>query len=279
MIMDENNFGNAFLYSCFFDKAFGHEQFVPEHVISYQISGETHIDHQNGVMILKEGQIMVAHRHQLAKAFKYPAEGKEYRSLSVMLHIDRLNQFGMEHHVSFDKKYIGEPNILLEPNSFLEGYFQSLIPYVEQSKSVSKQMETIKVNEIITLLLEIHPELKTFLFDFSEPFKIDLEEFMVKNYQYNVPIENFAKLTGRSLASFKRDFNKTFQTSPRKWLKDKRLSEAYYLIKQKQRKPVDIYLDLGFENLSHFYSSFRTKFGTTPATIGTPFSTSHDANS
>jgi len=267
MNMDDLNFGNAFLYSCYFDKALGNEQFVSEHVVSYQISGETHIDHQNGVIILKEGQLLISHRHQLAKAFKYPAKNKEYRSLSVMLNAERLRKFGIDHHYALDKKYNGVPNILLDSNPFLDGFFQSLVPYVEQAKLVSAQMETVKVNEVLTLLLETNPELKIFLFDFSEPFKIDLEEFMLKNYRYNVPIENFAKLTGRSLASFKRDFQKIFNSSPRKWLKEKRLSEAYYLIEKKQRKPTDIYLDLGFENLSHFYSSFKEKFGITPAMI------------
>jgi AraC-like DNA-binding protein len=267
MNMDEINFGNAFVYSCYFDKAFGHEQFVSEHVISYQISGETHIDHQNGVIVLKEGQLMISHRNQLAKAFKYPAKNKEYRSLSVILHAERIRKFGMDQHYALDKKYNGVPNVLLKSNSFTDSFFQSLVPYVEQVDHVSKQMEAAKVNEILTLLLETYPELKTFLFDFSEPFKIDLEEFMRKNYQYNVPIEKFAKLTGRSLASFKRDFQKIFETSPRKWLQEKRLSEAYHLLEKKQRKPADIYLDLGFENLSHFYSSFKEKFGITPAMI------------
>jgi len=149
----------------------------------------------------------------------------------------------------------------------MDSYFHSLLPYVEQANQVSQQMEDNKVREVLTLLLENYPELRTFIFDFSEPHKIDLEKFMVKNYQYNVPLENFAKLTGRSLASFKRDFEKIFQTSPRKWLKERRLDEAYYLIHKKKQKPSDIYLDLGFENLSHFYSSFKEKFGITPAAI------------
>ena len=90
---------------------------------------------------------------------------------------------------------------------------------------------------------------------------------MLQNFHYNVPIEHFAKLTGRSLAAFKRDFNHIFKTSPRKWLQEKRLKEAYHLIQQKRRKPTEIYLELGFENLSHFYTSFKQKFGVTPASI------------
>ena len=156
---------------------------------------------------------------------------------------------------------------MLKPDALLKSYFQSLLPYVEQSEKISKKLAAIKTNEAIELLLHLKSSLKSFLFDFSEPHKIDLEKFMLQNFHYNVPIEHFAKLTGRSLAAFKRDFGHIFQTSPRKWLQEKRLTEAYHLIKQKKRKPTEIYLELGFENLSHFYTSFKQKFGVTPASI------------
>jgi AraC-like DNA-binding protein len=90
---------------------------------------------------------------------------------------------------------------------------------------------------------------------------------MNKNFIFNLPIDAFAKLTGRSLSGFKRDFQESFNTSPKKWLKEKRLQEAYYLIKHKNKKPTDIYLDLGFENLSHFYYSFKEKYGLTTSEI------------
>jgi len=267
MSIEEKDFGKAFLYSCYVDKAFGHEQFIPEHVVMFQISGETHFDHEKGKLVTKEGQLLIARRNQLAKAFKYPSKNADYQSIAILLHTDRLKKYALDHQLSSDKKQAADNNILLEGDAFIKSYFESLAPYAEASDRVSPQMETIKIYELTTLLLERYPSLKDLLFDFSEPFKIDLEEFMLKNYKYNVPLENFAKLSGRSLASFKRDFEKIFRTSPRKWLQEKRLSEAYYLIENKRKRPVDIYLDLGFENLSHFYASFKEKFGITPATI------------
>jgi AraC-like DNA-binding protein len=108
----------------------------------------------------------------------------------------------------------------------------------------------------------------TFLFDFSEPHKIDLEKFMLNNFQFNVPVEKFAQLTGRSLAGFKRDFFKTFGRSPRQWLQDKRLTEARYQIEKKNKKPSAIYLDLDFESLSHFSNAFKQKFGVAPRELG-----------
>jgi len=258
---------DSFVYSCSFEKQRAHEQFVPHYTLAFQISGETHVYHQNGELVLKKNQLLLARKNQLVKSAKIPATDKVYKSISVLLTNSVLYEFALENDIRTNKKYEGEYILPLKPDALLKSYFQSLLPYVEQSKKINKKLAALKTNEAIELLLNLKPSLKTFLFDFSDPYKIDLEKFMQENYRYNVPIENFAKLTGRSLAGFKRDFVKTFQTSPRKWLQERRLAEAHYLIKQKKKKPKDIYLDLGFEDLSHFYTSFKQEFGITPGEI------------
>ena len=111
------------------------------------------------------------------------------------------------------------------------------------------------------------PSLRNFLFDYAEPHKIDLEKFMLNNFHFNVPIEKFAQLTGRSLAGFKRDFYKAFDLPPRQWLLSRRLDAAKFLIENKRQKPSAIYLDLGFESLSHFSHSFKKKFGLMPSQL------------
>jgi len=206
-------------------------------------------------------------KNQLAKSIKIPATDKVYKIISVILTDTALLQYALDNSIHENKNYTGEKNLLLKPDGLLKSYFQSLMPYAEQTQKISKKLAAIKTKEAIELLLNLKPSLKSFLFDFSEPYKIDLEKFTLQNYHYNVPIEHFAKLTGRSLAAFKRDFEQIFQTPPRKWLQEKRLAEAYHLIQQKKRKPTEIYLEVGFENLSHFYSSFKQKFGVTPASI------------
>jgi AraC-like DNA-binding protein len=90
---------------------------------------------------------------------------------------------------------------------------------------------------------------------------------MVSNFHFNVSVERFARLTGRSLAGFKRDFQKTFGLPPRHWLQDKRLTAAKQLIEIGHKKPSAIYLDLGFESLSHFSYSFKKKFGVAPTAL------------
>lgn len=259
--------GDSFIYSCTFEKTTAYEQFVPESLLAFQISGQTQIYHQKGETLLEQGQILLARRNQFAKSIKIPTDDKEYRCISVLLSAGRLRKFALDNEIVCADRYDGKKNILLEPNPLLNGYFLSIISYVEQLKNVSEKLTSLKVNEAIELILHLHPNLQSFLFNFGDPHRLDLEEFMLKNFHYNASIEHFAKLSGRSLTGFKRDFSAVFKTSPGAWLKNKRLNEALYLIKQKSRKPQDIYIDLGFENLSHFYTSFKQKYGKTPAQI------------
>jgi AraC-like DNA-binding protein len=255
------------LYSCVDKNQRGNEQFVAEHALGYIISGETRLITNDGVKVTREGDIGLIRRNQLVKSVKVPPPGGEFRSLNIFLEQGFLRKYALEYKIEQTEKYTGEPMMLLTPDPFIKGYFDSLIPYFNHPKHLKSSLGELKTREAIELLLQHDPALKAFLFDFSEPWKIDLETYMNKNYMYNVPITQFARLTGRSLAGFKRDFTKIFNTSPNAWLQQRRLAEAYFLIKDKKLKPSDIYLDLGFENFSHFSYSFKNTFGVAPSRL------------
>ena len=93
--------------------------------------------------------------------------------------------------------------------------------------------------------------------------KIDLHEFMEKNFRCDMSMTEFAKASGRSLSTFKRDFKKMSELSPERWLTDRRLRAAYELLKR-GRRVSDACFDVGFKNVSHFSAIFKKKFGITP---------------
>ena len=147
-----------------------------------EISGQTQIYHQRGEMLLEEGYFLLARRNQFAKSIKLPAADKAYQCVSVFLTTDLLQQFALDNDIFCQARYHGTRNILLEQSNMLKGYFLSIIPYTESGKPVSKKLAAIKINEAITLLLEIRPDLESFLFDFSDPHKQNLEAFMLKDF-------------------------------------------------------------------------------------------------
>jgi AraC family transcriptional regulator, exoenzyme S synthesis regulatory protein ExsA len=240
--------------------------FLEHNTLVLQVCGQFTLETASQTISMKSGEMLLIGKNQLGQITKtpLPPEGY-YETIVITLQEELLRKIALEEQIVIQQKYAGPSNIHIPGNEFLQGYFQSIVPYVRNpEKEMLATMGMLKVKEAVKLILHTMPELSGFLFDFSVPYKIDLEKFMHSNFHYNVPVEKFAQLTGRSLAGFKRDFRKTFGTSPRHWLTERRLTEARHHI-EKKRKPSAIYLDLGFESLSHFSHSFNKKFGKTPS--------------
>ncbi|WP_374950718.1 helix-turn-helix domain-containing protein [Mucilaginibacter sp.] len=255
-------------YSCYFIRTREGEQFVPEHVFSYQISGKlTMTDSDGCANIFNEGDFRFISRNNLVKYVKEPAAGGEFKSVSVYLDQQSLRNFSIKHGTGYVAQKLTGKVVKLNPHALYKSYMESLQPYRLDDLVITEELQQLKVDEAIMILLQTNPDLASVLFDFNDPGKIDLEGFMEKNFHFNVQMNRFAYLTGRSLATFKRDFEKIFNTTPGHWLLERRLKEAYYLIKDKGRSASDVYLDLGFENLSHFSYAFKNKYGLAPSKI------------
>ncbi len=256
-------------YFCGSQKSREGESFVASHVLSYLIAGHSGISIGSKIISFNEGEFRFFRKNQLSRYTKTPPPDGEYKSISISIDEATLRSLSEEHNLHMDHPYTGENALLLKSNRLLTNYVESLTPYLHGEGSVSPALAAIKVKEAVMILLQTNPDLKDVLFDFREPGKIDLEAYMNEHYKYNVDLVRFAYLTGRSLATFKRDFEKIFHTSPNRWLQQKRLQDAYYLLKEKHWKSSDVYLEVGFKDFSHFSFAFKKAFGMTPSHLQT----------
>lgn len=94
--------------------------------------------------------------------------------------------------------------------------------------------------------------------------KADIGFVVNQNIFQPITIEDFARLSGRSLAAFKRDFELFFQSSPRKWINRQRLIRANELLKQTKLNVSEVAFECGYENVSHFIRIYKSEFGETP---------------
>ena len=60
-----------------------------------------------------------------------------------------------------------------------------------------------------------------------------------------------AYLSGRSLSSFKREFQDIYGESPARWIREKRLSKAQQMLRSSSLSVADVAYSLGFENPTH----------------------------
>ncbi len=265
--MKKNSEQPRILYSCYAGINKEGEHVIPEHVLSIILTGSQTIYLGENIYNFKAGDIRFFRKNQLSKFVKQPPPDGEFKSLSIRMDKETLHQFSVNHQLHMDKPYKGENLLLLRPNELLRKYVDSLSPYIDGSGSSNEMLTKLKVDEAVMILLETNPELKNVLFDFSDPGKIDLKTFMNRNYKFNADMSQFAYLTGRSLASFKRDFERIFNISPNRWIQKQRLKDAYILIKEKGYKVSDVYMDVGFKDLSHFSFAFKKVYGTAPTKI------------
>jgi len=256
------------LYSCYAHISRDGEQFVPQHILSYIVSGSQIIYSGGKTYNFKEGDFRFFRKNQLSRFIKQPpAGGGEFKSISVSMDQGTLRSLAAEHNLHANKLYTGDNTLLLNPNNLFTNYIDSLTPYINGSGEVNRAITALKVKEAVMILLETNPELKDVLFDFSEPGKIDLEAYMNEHYKFNVDITRFAYLTGRSLATFKRDFERIFHTTPNRWLQQQRLKDAHFLLKEKGLKVSDVYLEVGFKDFSHFSFAFKKAYGVAPSMV------------
>ncbi|RYD80676.1 MAG: AraC family transcriptional regulator [Sphingobacteriales bacterium] len=258
---------SGILYSCYHQKSSEGEQFIPNHTFGYVISGCSEVFIGGKKYVFNDGDFRFFRRNQLAKYTKLPPPDGEYKSVSIIFDQDTLKAVSKEydlHMNAHDKNIFG---MALEPKKLLQTYIESITPYLDKGNEMSSMLMTLKVKEAILILLQTNPELKDILFDFTEPGKIDLEAYMNEHYKFSVDISRFAYLTGRSLATFKRDFEKIYKTSPNRWIQQKRLADAHYLLKEKGWKTSDVYMEVGFKDFSHFSFAFKKAYGIAPSKL------------
>jgi AraC-like DNA-binding protein len=101
----------------------------------------------------------------------------------------------------------------------------------------------------------------------NEPQSVSLQKVMDTNYCFNLRLEQYAELSNRSLSAFKRDFQKQFNSTPGKWLLEKRLNHAMHLLSNMDKTVGEAAFESGFESPSHFSRSFKERFGISPTAV------------
>ena len=171
---------------------------------------------------------------------------------------DKSKEFGGP----FQEKPIFE----IEVNNHLANLYRSVFDYLQQAPEIPGKLVELKFRELLFNILndQANYELRNFILQLAETGETPLNRIMEDNFLYNLSLDEFARLCGRSLSSFKRDFKQVYGLPPGKWLRRKRLDRARSLLLNTGLTAQEICFDVGFENSSHFNKKFKQEFGVTP---------------
>lgn len=251
------------------DRGCAHEN--REHTLIYLCSGKLEIEERGRKTLLHPGDCAFMRRDNRMWLQKYAEKDFPYRSVVLKFTKPFLREF----YQTLDKQDIPKDSkrekvsLRVLPNNRpdIRSLFESVIPYFDSGVKPSDDVLKLKMIEGAYILLNTDRNLYASLFDFIDPWKIDILDYLNENYMYDLSMEEIARYTGRSLATFKRDFAKINELTPQKWIIRRRLEAAHELIKKGNKKVSDICFDVGFKNLSHFSKIYKETYGYAPSMI------------
>lgn len=245
------------------------EVFFEEHAVIFVLEGEKRFVSPHQEAHVQKGNVLFIRRGYYLMS---ESIDKAYKSLVFFFPEKLLKEFVGQNRELFDELSSQEdgfsPVLVLESTSSFDKFIESILPYFSSKSQYLNQFLRLKLHELLLHLIEIDTsqELKILLFSLYKGQKADLE-YMINNYYLKpLSISELARLSGRSLSAFKRDFEHQFHTSPALWIKHKRLEYASFLLENSSQNVSEIAMEIGYESVSHFIKAFKEKYGFTPVT-------------
>jgi AraC-like DNA-binding protein len=242
------------------------EVYFPSTLLFFAQVGQINVKHNQELLTVGRGQFGLLRKYTQCEMFKSwsPEEGQA-KTYTFVLTNDFIKR--VIHNIEMPKDItpVEERFINLPPTALLQGLMNSLIAYIDEGIDLEPQTMELKTLEALHALIKAAPRLYGVFKEFAISERADLEQLMNHNFRFNIPLDDLAKQSGRSLSTFNREFKALFNDTPHKWIKKKRLQFARNMMVTKNKRPSEVYLEAGFEDLAHFSKSFKSFFNITPS--------------
>lgn len=157
--------------------------------------------------------------------------------------------------------------IRVRDDAGVDAFLQAMAACFGTSEPPPALLLKLKLKELIASIVvsRTNSVLSSYLRLIASTAAPSIPALMEANCCHNLSLEEFAKLCGRSLSTFKRDFRRHYGTAPGRWLLERRLDCAARLLTTTSMNVTEIVFECGFEQPSHFSRAFKAKYGRTPS--------------
>jgi len=195
-------------------------------------------------------------------------EGLNYQAVIIYCSDEVVRKFCLQYFPAQERTPTKATSyVAIQTNELLDGFRDQYLGYFTQAFSNLEAILQVKLYELLLLLLsgENKEEVKTWLQAIAFEQPVEIAHVVKKHLFHPLTLEELAKLSGRSLAAFKRDFHAHYHTSPRKWIHQQRLIHARMLLQNGNQNVSEVAYASGFENIPYFIRSFKKEYGVTPS--------------
>lgn len=154
----------------------------------------------------------------------------------------------------------------VEIDRLLANYRESISILLDNPELADESIIKTKLKEFVLLMAKAQeaPSQLDFLAAMFKPLDIDFKSTILQNLYSNLSMDELARLCHLSTSSFKRKFQESFKSSPKKYISQKKVEKAASLLKKANLRVSDIAYDVGFDSLATFNRNFSAAYGKSP---------------
>ena len=259
--------GISVIESCIHSIEASGTMFLEDHLLMMVLDGtatlhygkQTYVVHKNEMIILKK-----------ATSIYYENEGNPdnaniFDGLMFCLKDELLKEFLTMQNVNIPRMTEEIKNTVNPMSSCLVAFAYSLKPYFNDPASVNPGLLKLKIMEMLYDVSECSKNMFRQILQLRKPVRTDIRQVVEQHYASPVTLPELAYLSGRSLSSFKRDFQNVYNMPPAQWIREQRLCKAKEMLQNTMMSVSDVCYTLGFENPTHFSRIFKDYYGMPPS--------------
>lgn len=242
------------------------EGFLTENTLLFVLKGSKKLHLPEGIISIEGGQLVLLKRGTYFMSTLIAEEGS-YQALMLCIDDAFLKRFVAE--------YTGLDSVLEAPRftplvipclGLLEQVRGHIIHHLEHQGDTTPRLLQLKLEEIFLLLLsgphrdQVLSYLQQLFDKNANAIELTLKAHLLRPFT----LAEYAKMCSMSLSTFKREFARLYEASPREWINTERLKHAEYLLRSTDKTVNEVAFDCGFESPSYFIKRYKEQFGATP---------------
>jgi len=241
--------------------------FLQDHLLLFMMEGTFKIKLGEENFEVNKNEMILLPKFHSIEAWKYgnPEKNYAYESMMFFIKDDFLLEFLKQENLKLFKSQEPAPIFVRPFKERLLKYLESLRPYFRDKEEINVNLYRLKMMELLYDLSQTDKSLLLQMIQLKAQHQTEIPKVMEGNYMNPISLTELAYLSGRSLSSFRRDFESIYQMSPGKWIQEKRLSKAKELLSATEMTVADVCYTVGYENISHFSRLYKAYWGYNPS--------------
>jgi AraC-like DNA-binding protein len=243
---------------------FKHEMCVSKHSLVFILEGEKCIHTNDTDLLVRAGEAFFTRKGCHLMSEMIPENGGAFQNMLFFFEDAVLSEFLGSRSAVRTEGRNNLPVFKVAVSEQISTFITSVANLLGTSLGGDKDFLKLKSFELLHYVCADSRNSEFLNFLHFCRYEDDISAVVEKYFNKNISINDMAELSGRSLSTFKREFNRIFGKPPAKWIRERRISWAAQLLRNSAKSITEISYESGYDSQSHFSAVFRKFYGVSP---------------